>query len=202
MIQEGNYFMIILEFFKINSHIFFVAENVPGILSRRNHDAFKKIIREFENCGYNVCFSLLNTSDYGVPQDRKRVIIIGYRKDLGIVFDFNNLRKSRNTCSLYDAIYDLPEPLAALSKNKSNYDTGEFLNNEYFIGDFSSIFMSRNRIRNWDQPSFTIQASGRQAPIFPGSDPMIKIEKDKWEFSGDNYRRLSVRECARIQTFS
>ena len=61
--------------------------------------------------------------------------------------------------------------------------------------------MSRNRIRNWDQPSFTIQASGRQAPIFPGSDPMVKIEKDKWEFSGDNYRRLSVRECARIQTF-
>ena len=63
------------------------------------------------------------------------------------------------------------------------------------------MFMSRNRIRAWNEQSFTIQAGARHTPIHPSSDPMIKVGKDKWEFSGDNYRRLSIRECARIQSF-
>ena len=64
-------------------------------------------------------------------------------------------------------------------------------------------YMSRNRIRKWNEPSFTIQASGRQAPLHPDSPPMKKVEADKWVFTApfEKYRRLSVRECARIQTF-
>lgn len=61
--------------------------------------------------------------------------------------------------------------------------------------------MSRNRKKAWDDQSFTIQASGRQAPQYPGGQPMEKIDKDKWKFSGKFNRRLSVSECARIQTF-
>jgi DNA (cytosine-5)-methyltransferase 1 len=64
--------------------------------------------------------------------------------------------------------------------------------------------MSRNRVRSWDEPSYTIQAGGRHAPIHPGAPKMIKIGKDKMKFdkkNKDKYRRLSVRECARIQTF-
>ncbi len=71
------------------------------------------------------------------------------------------------------------------------------------IGSFSSIYMSRNRRKDWCDQSFTIQAGGRHAPLHPDSSKMIKIEKDKRIFEGDNphYRRLSVRECARIQSF-
>ena len=79
--------------------------------------------------------------------------------------------------------------------------TGEFFNNEYFVGSFSSMFMSRNRIRNWDEPSFTITSIGRHIPLHPSSDKMEFVEKDKWRFTSENYRRLSVRECARIQSF-
>jgi DNA (cytosine-5)-methyltransferase 1 len=64
--------------------------------------------------------------------------------------------------------------------------------------------MSRNRVRSWLEPSFTIQAGGRHAPIHPQANKMIFIEKDKRIFdpkSPNPYRRLSVRECARIQTF-
>src|SRR5699024_8072627 len=63
--------------------------------------------------------------------------------------------------------------------------------------------MSRNRKKRWDEQSFTIQASGRQAPIHPGGSPMIKTGKDKWIFSDgeENNRRLSIKEIARIQTF-
>ena len=64
--------------------------------------------------------------------------------------------------------------------------------------------MSRNRVRSWDEPSFTIQAGGRQAPIHPKAPKMEKVGTDKQRFvpgHEDEYRRLSVRECARIQTF-
>lgn len=104
-----------------------------------------------------------------------------------------------------DAIGDLPEPLPALDKNDANSEEDlEIPNHEYMIGDFSSIYMSRNRVRSWNEQSFTIQAGGRHAPIHPQANKMIKVEKDKQIFDPDSpkpYRRLSVRECARIQTF-
>ena len=73
----------------------------------------------------------------------------------------------------------------------------------YFAGSYSTIFMSRNRKKLWSQPSFTIQASGRQAPIHPAGEPMVHVGKDKYIFSDaeENNRRLSVKEIARIQTF-
>ena len=71
-------------------------------------------------------------------------------------------------------------------------------------GGFSSIYMSRNRVRSWDEQSFTIQAGGRHAPIHPQAPKMKFIEQNIRIFikgKEDLYRRLSVRECARIQTF-
>ncbi len=63
--------------------------------------------------------------------------------------------------------------------------------------------MSRNRRRTWNEPSFTIQAGGRHAPLHPSSSKMVKVETDLWKFESKApiYRRLSVREAARIQTF-
>jgi DNA (cytosine-5)-methyltransferase 1 len=72
------------------------------------------------------------------------------------------------------------------------------------IGNFSTIFMSRNRVRSWDEQSFTIQAGGRHAPIHPQAPKMKFIEQNKRVFVPGKehlYRRLSIRECARIQTF-
>ncbi len=72
------------------------------------------------------------------------------------------------------------------------------------IGSFSPIYMSRNRVRPWNKVSFTIQAGGRHAPIHPQAPEMVHVGKNKKIFkkgSESLYRRLSVRECARIQTF-
>ena len=72
------------------------------------------------------------------------------------------------------------------------------------IGSFSTIYMSRNRRRTWNEQSFTIQAGGRHAPIHPKAPKMLPVETDKKKFvpgKEDLYRRLSVRECARVQTF-
>ena len=165
--NRGKLFFDYLRILKAKQPLFFMAENVPGMVSSAHIATFNNIKNMFADCGYNVKHALLNAWDYGAPEDRKRVILVGYREDLGIEFNFNNLEKVERRLTLKDAISDLPEPLPALDKNKTNGDTGETLNNEYFTGDFSSMFMSRNRIRTWDEPSFTIQAGARHAPILP-----------------------------------
>ena len=94
--------------------------------------------------------------------------------------------------------------LTAKEKNHSNGDACKVPNHEYFIGAFSPIFMSRNRVRAWDEPGFTVQASGRQCQLHPQAPKMIKVEKNLQKFVPGKeqlYRRMTVREVARVQTF-
>jgi DNA (cytosine-5)-methyltransferase 1 len=144
---------------------------------------------------------LLNAKYYGIPQDRKRVFFIGYHKKMNRGFSFFTNTKIR---TLKDAIWDLKDNAKpARDKNKTNGNLA-VANHEYMNGGFSTIYMSRNRVRGWDEQSFTIQAGGRHAPIHPQAPKMEFIEKNKRRFVPGKehlYRRLSVRECARIQTF-
>lgn len=195
---------------------FFLAENVSGIISQKHIGTFEKIKARFAELGYDIHAQLFNAVNYEVPQDRLRVIIIGINKDYAKKpFAFPDVVTANEDCeaclfkseykpiiTLRDAIGDLPLAYPAIGKNHHNKNL-PILNHEFMTGGFSPIYMSRNRRRNWDEPSFTIQAGGRQAPIHPACPPMQKIEEDKWEFSApfEEYRRLSVRECARIQTF-
>ncbi len=198
---RGQLFNDYLRILEEKQPLFFLVENVPGMLSIRHINEFNNFITRFRNIGYNVSYQTLNANDFGVAQTRKRVIIIGYRNDLNREFNFDNLRRIEPQRVLQDCIGNMPEPLPALERNYANEFTGEIANNEYYVGGFSSIYMSRNRRKEWNEASFTIQASGRQAPIHPSSNPMRRVEQNLWEFTGENYRRLSVRECARIQGF-
>ena len=160
-----------------------------------------KIVNAFKGIGYNVSFKMLDANDYGVPQERKRVIVVGYHEKLGKKFEFPSPLSQKLT--LKDAISDLPEATPASHYNKTNGKL-DIYNHEYMNGGFSTIYMSRNRVRNWDEPSFTIQAGGRHAPCHPKAPKMKLVGEDKREFikgKENLYRRLSIRECARIQTF-
>lgn len=189
---------LFFEYIRILEHVqpkFFVAENVSGILHSRNKEAFKNIVTLFEKAGYDVFWKQLNASDYNVPQDRKRVFVVGFRKDLKINFKFPSPQKSKKT--LKDAIYDLKDiPLgrSSIISNHEITDTG-----------YSSMFMSRNRVRAWDEQSYTVVAMDRQTPLHPQAPKMLTTsEKDKRIFvpgMEHKYRRFSIRECARIQTF-
>ncbi|HEY9297823.1 MAG TPA: DNA cytosine methyltransferase, partial [Phormidium sp.] len=106
--------------------------------------------------------------------------------------------------TLKDAIFDLQAiaPMSVKGKLDNYHDSVP--NHECADLGFSSIYMSRNRVRSWSEPSFTIQASGRHAPLHPQASKMILVGKDKRIFDPNSpqpYRRLSVRECARVQTF-
>lgn len=182
---------------------FFLAENVSGMLANKHSEAVKAIISRFEECGYNVTLNLVNAKDYGVAQERKRVFYIGFRKDLNVDFQFpkGSTVDDDKKLTLKDAIWDLKN--TALPSAQNNHRNILAINNhEYFTGGFSSIYMSRNRVKSWEEQAFTIQASGRHCQIHPSCPKMEKIGTDKWKFrEGSNPRRLTVRECARIQGF-
>lgn len=201
--KRGQLFYEYIRILKEKEPLFFLAENVPGILLPKHKEAFTAILDEFKSLNYNVNYYELNANDYGVPQDRNRVIIVGYHKKMGK--NFNPPKKITPKPVLKDTIFDLRLAKPAKEKNYANnaWDLS-YPNHEYMIGWYSTIYMSRNRVRSWDEPSFTIQAGGRHAPLHPQAPKMKFIEQNKRIFvpwKEHLYRRLSVRECARIQTF-
>ena len=179
--SRGQLFFDYIRILKNKQPKFFLAENVSGMLASRHSEAVKNIIQQFEDCGYNLTLTLVNAADYGVPQDRKRVFYIGFRKDLKIDFKFPNptTPNAKDKLTMKDAIGDLVDtPVPALPKNKTNGDL-EIPNHEYYIGAYSTIFMSRNRVRGWNEQAFTVQASGRQCQLHPQAPKMKFVEKNK-----------------------
>lgn len=163
----------------------FVGENVKGLLTMGDGKIFEAIVQEFSDCGYDVYCQLVNAKDFGVPQDRERVIISGFRKDLNInYFEIPTSLNKRMT--MREALAGMGEPSA----------------DEVCTASFSSRYMSRNRKRSWDEVSYTIPAMAKQVTLHPGSPNMIKLDKDLWRFGDDGVtRRFSWREAAAIQTF-
>lgn len=197
---RGQLFYDFIRILEAKKPSFFLAENVKGMLAPRHKEALANIISMLGDAGYDVFIQTMNASDYGIAQDRQRVIFIGFRKDLEIKYQFPT-PVSTSKC-LQDLIFDLSvSALPAINKSKPNPDL-QIANHEYMTGGFSPMYMSRNRVRGWLEPSFTIQASGRQSPIHPSAPKMVKVDTDSFAFiEGAQYRRMSVRESARIQGF-
>lgn len=201
---------------------FFLAENVSGLKSVNSGKWFTDQLKVFDSLGYNVSWALLNAADYGVPQKRKRVMLVGVRRDLKKWYWFppathaplKNYKKLglEPHVSHGDAISGLPL-----------WPTGEFYERPHDPeGNWSWYYMSRNRKAAWDGPSFTIVANFRHTTLHPAC-PTMKLTwsnladgwKQRWDFSDeyehtasnpnrpvlDEPRRLSWRECALIQSF-
>lgn len=203
--DRGKLFFEYIRILKSVQPKFFLAENVSGMLADRHSEAVKNIIKMFEECGYDVSLTLVNAKDYGVAQERKRVFYIGFRKDLNIKFDFpkGSTEDDNNKITLRDIIWDLQDS-AVPAGEKNQHNPNAINNNEYFIGSYSPIFMSRNRVKSWDEQAFTVQASGRQCQIHPQAPKMIKVDKNDFRFvegKENLYRRMTIREVARVQGF-
>lgn len=169
---------------KAKQPLAFIGENVKGLLTMGDGQVIDAIVDAFSDCGYDVHYKLLNAKYYGVPEDRERVIIVGFRKDLG-VNNFEYPEPNMKFVTLRDALRDVPAPK----------DT------DVCMAPYSSRYMSRNRKRNWDDVSYTIPAMAKQVTLWPGSPDMIKVDTDEWRFGKGKTRRLSWQEAAAIQTF-
>ena len=108
---------LFLEYIRIlrdKQPLFFLAENVSGMLHKKHSSALKNIIAAFTEAGYRVSFKLLDAVNSGVPQNRKRVIFVGFRQDLKRTFNFD--LSQQPTLTLKDAIWDLRESALAAKK--------------------------------------------------------------------------------------
>ncbi len=203
--SRGQLFFEYIRLLKILKPKFFLAENVSGMLSKKHKEAVDNFIKLFKDCGYDVSLTLVNAKDYGVAEERKRVFYIGFRNDLKIDFKFpeGSTKNDNKKITLREILWDLKDS-AVPAEDKNYHNPKAVNNNEYFVGAYSPMFMSRNRVKSWDEQAFTVQASGRQCQIHPQAPKMIKVGLNRCEFESGKeylYRRMSIREVARIQGF-
>ena len=203
--ERGQLFFDYIRILRKVKPQFFLAENVSGMLAHRNSEAVQNILQMFDESGYDVELTMVNAKDYGVAEERKRVFYIGFKKNLKSQFIFPKGSTTENDkkLTLRDVIWDLRDTaVPALEGNQHNPKA--IHNHEYFIGSYSPIFMSRNRVKGWDEQAYTVQASGRQCQLHPQAPKMKKIEKNLCQFVAGKehlYRRMTIREIARIQGF-
>ena len=203
--QRGQLFFDYIRVLRKAQPKFFLAENVSGMLANRHSDAVKNIISLFDKSNYDVTLTMVNAKDYGVAQERKRVFYIGFRKDLKIDFKFpeGSTKDDAKKITLRDIIWDLQFTAVPSGKNNS-HNPAAINNNEYLTGAYSPIFMSRNRVKDWDEQAFTVQASGRQCQLHPQAPKMVKHGLNDCRFvegKEELYRRMTIREVARVQGF-
>ncbi|MDY4985455.1 MAG: DNA (cytosine-5-)-methyltransferase [Treponema sp.] len=160
----------------------FIAENVKGLLTANQKTAFPLIMEEFKNSGYDVKHMVLNSANYGVPQKRERVIIVGFRKDLKIDFTFPNQVITDE---------DLFEPLKKVIENT--------VDEKYYFSDRAvegmmkkREKMNKGRAQDIEKPCNTVGAHLAKVSL-NSTDPVLMLE--------NRYRRFTPREVARIQSF-
>lgn len=189
--EEDDRNRLYLEFLRVireKQPMWFLAENVRGILSLGGGDAIARIESDFAKAGYRVQKRLFNTANYGVPQTRQRVIIAGTRSDLAKELDFTypeatHDKKGANGLpkwvTIKEALEDLPEP--DTDHGLLNHVCSQYkVTNRNFTG---------HRTTDPDKPSPTILARGN------GKGGVCAIQHPR------NHRRMSIREQAIIQTF-
>lgn len=160
----------------------FIAENVKGIMTANKRSAFPLILKEFEDSGYDVQYSVLNSADYGVPQKRERVIIVGFRKDLNIDFNFPDT-------VICDA--EEYEPLESVIETK--VDSKYFFSEKAVKGMMKNrVSMNKGRAQDTSKPCNTVGAHLAKVSL-NSTDPVLLVN--------GKYRRFTPREVARIQSF-
>ena len=182
---------------------FFVMENVPGMVTPKHIKAFNEFLELFRDAGYKIRYELMNAADFKIPQDRLRIIIVGIRNDLDVEYLFPTKLDSK-PITLLQSIGDLQESPIPYSNEQVCPDRSPIPNHDYYNAPFDKKFMARNRVRGWNELSFTIQAQAKNEPLHPQAPKMLYVSANERKFVFGKeflYRRLSVRACARIQTF-
>jgi DNA (cytosine-5)-methyltransferase 1 len=180
-VKRGQLYLSMAEVVKQARPRVFLAENVKGLLSWEKGLGIRTMVSDFEKLGYYVEYKLHNTANFGVPQTRERVIILGIRKDVGnkIVWPtptHNNDSQSslRPWVTLKDAISDLEDDKKHSCLPNSGYSKAKL-----FPGT------QGNTVTKADKPGPTMRAE----------------HHGNIEFHYKKDRRLSAREAARIQSF-
>lgn len=200
--KRGRLFLKYIDFINSKKPKFFLIENVKGLLDIKFKDVFDDFLYRLDKAGYDVKWDLLDAVNYRIPQNRERVFLIGFRKELKVSYCFP--KPIEDSVCMQDALGDIVKSPRFFTKARIDTENEQLPNHDVFAGEFGPFYYRGNRRRAWDRPSFTIHATGQNIPLHPSSPRMLYYGHEKWAFIKENihdYRRLSVRECARLQTF-
>ncbi|PIQ20995.1 MAG: DNA (cytosine-5-)-methyltransferase [Cytophagales bacterium CG18_big_fil_WC_8_21_14_2_50_42_9] len=187
---EGNF--LYKEFIRAIPFVkpkYLFIENVGGMTSADGGWFFKEQLRGLREAGYIMKHSTLRAESYGLAQTRKRVFLVGIREDIATDFEYYFPEPTHGTGVL---------PIKTLYDVIGNFNTVE---EDVLQTKFHGHYLTRNRKRSWNEPSFTIVADANHVPLHPVGEPMVQAGKDHWLLQGRINRRLSWRECAAIQGF-
>lgn len=193
--ERGNLYKQMIRVVQNKKPKAFVAENVKNLLnpklwdSNRNQPVIKTICEDFEKLGYVVQYKCLNAPDYGIPQNRKRVFIVGIRNDIKSKFFYPKPIHPQMTSK--EAIDDL--------WGKES-DTNIFNHNQVSLAKFRPISqngMQGNEMIPANAPSHTMRAEHHMNIQAHYRTLHPENETDDRSY----WRRLTVREAARLQTF-
>lgn len=209
---RNKLFFEYLRFIRILHPKVFVIENVKEILTKDNGFAKNRIIEITEELGYSVNVEVLNASEYGVPQVRRRAIFVGIASDLGCKFDFNNLTKVSKPVTVYEAIGDICYPDQNIKNKFLNYakDTDVLYNhnpkkpNDKVIERMKYIPQGGNwkdvPPELWDTLRDNRHSSAYKRLSF--NEPSITIDTGHMNYFHPIFHRVpTVRESARLQSF-
>lgn len=163
----------------------FIAENVKGLLTLHDGSIIKKVIETFEKAGYVVKKQLINCADYGVPQKRERVIIVGVRKDINYLYEFPKAPNINNWVPLSVAV-----PKLAIDNQKYYFSQRAVQGMKNAKNN-----MKRGLAQNLDEPSLTVTSHLAKVSL-NSRDPVLLVDPAK-----ELYRRFTPQEAARIQSF-
>jgi DNA (cytosine-5)-methyltransferase 1 len=164
----------------------FVAENVGGILSLGGGRVFEKILADLDKVGYRVCHQLVNMADHGVPQMRKRVFILGTRKDLPLRYTISHPSATHSNKSKEGKLQWITINQALVQLRKFGKELPNDVGSKYKIKYRN---FTGHRRTDGNKPSPTILARGN------GEGGVCAIPHPS------KPRRLTVRESAFVQTF-
>jgi len=161
----------------------FIYENVKGMLSDKNGQTIKDFLQIFRESGYHCHYDVLNTKEHGVPQNRERVYIVGF-KDVDLYHSFQFALKQKLTKRLKDVLEDDVDEKYYLSDRliKTLFYTSSGTNGQFKPAICCNVDLYSSAL------TARYAKMGRQ-------DPYIKV------VSSDHIRKLTPRECLRLQDF-
>lgn len=190
--ERGQLYKHMARILKAKKPRAFIAENVKGMLVLKNGDIFKRIVKEFSSAGYNVEYKLLNAADYGVPQKRQRVFIVGIRKDLEKSFIFPDPTHSENPSGKQKKWVGIGEIVDSLVPDNPKY----YFSERAVQGmKNAKNNMKRGLWQDLNCPCLTVTSHLAKVSI-NSRDPILLVDGKK-----ELYRRFTPREAARIQSF-
>ncbi len=173
---------------------FFVFENVPGLLGKRHRDRYERFKELFGKAGFQIAEQLLDAKDFGVPQERPRIIIVGINQKLHPGATWEPPAPEKTVKTVKETIAHLPEPVyrtdeinpdeipvhpnhwCMMPRSKKFRKEGVLKEGQMFGRSFRTLF--------WDKPSWTVAYGHREVHVHPSGR-----------------RRLSIYEAMLLQTF-